>query len=420
MSRLGSVFTLAGMSAAQRTEYWASLALRYTAGLGPRKWGQLLAVYPSPYSAVLDVVNWKERAGIPSRLIHEFQSERWREQAKAEWVAAGNGGFRVLLWTDIRYPRRLKEITDPPLYLYYSGDTDLLANPGVGVVGSRVCSHDGLDTTRQLCRRLSASGVTTISGLARGIDSQAHWAALESWGSTIAVLGTGIDIIYPSENQKLADRITHRGLLLSEFAPGTRPEARNFPQRNRIISGLSLGVLVVEAAQRSGSLITAKHALGQGREVLAVPGRTQSKTSTGCHALIREGAKAVFSCDDVLVEIAPLIGINAEEFRLPEDVAPVPDFVAPRELSDSVSCESVVSENNAGDIGDSRMAMPTSENPEEQQVLDAMAGQDAIHIDDIGRALGWDAAKISTVLLMLEVQGCVRQLPGMQYSVIAV
>ena len=197
-----------------------------------------------------------------------------------EWEHAGKISCELVLWGDKSYPQLLKEIPDPPLFLYCKGDSSLFANPSIGVVGSRNCSRDGIKTTEVLSRTLSASGVTTVSGLARGIDSVAHRHALESWGSTIAVLGTGISHVYPPENEELFFSISEKGLVISEFPPNAPPEGKNFPMRNRIISGLSLGVLVVEAKPRSGSLITARHALEQGREVFAVPGKAQARNFT--------------------------------------------------------------------------------------------------------------------------------------------
>ncbi len=442
LSHSAAAYVPPGMTDAQRTEFWASLALRHTAGLGARRWKRLLETYPSPYAAVLDAAQWKERCGLPARLAAEFSAERWRTAARQEWDAARKGGWRVLLWTDPRYPRRLKEIGDPPLLLYYAGDTALLGNPGVAVVGSRKCSRDGVATTRELCRRFSASGVTTISGLARGIDSEAHRAALESWGSTIAVLGTGPDIVYPPENDALHARISESGLVLSEFAPGTMPEPRNFPMRNRIISALSLGVLVVEATRRSGSLITAQHALDQGREVFAVPGSALARTSSGCHELIRQGAKAVFSCDDVLVEIAPLIGFTARDWKTPEQVPP-PEAVSVRKRGQSaatgrigeaggvaedetLTAESATPSMHAGfservasgepnDRGVAGKEVTDNASADEKEIYALLTTQDSLHIDELCRALGWEAGRVSGALLMLEVLGAVRQLPGMHY-----
>jgi len=455
--RHAGAFTLGGMNAAQRTEFWASLALRHTARLGPRTWKRLLEVYPSPYAAVLDAANWAQRCGIAARLVSEFRSEKWRGPARLEWEAAGAGGWRVLLWTDARYPQRLREIADPPIFLYYEGDAGLLSNPGVGVVGSRSCSRDGIATTRELCRRLSVSGVTTVSGLARGIDSEAHRAALAGWGSTIAVLGTGPDCVYPPENGQLHAAIREGGLILSEFAPGTVPEARNFPMRNRIISGLSLGVLVVEAAKRSGSLITAKHALEQGREVFAVPGSVRARTSSGCHDLIRQGAKAVFCCDDVLVEIAPLLGMSITDWPAPGEVSRSgrDDFLddslddardeAGDDVGDGAEAASVPARRHGGRAarrgpgsgnvgGNAFQGVPGARReggqdveqgasctddmtPDEKLAYDLLATCESLHIDELCRSLSWQAGKASGVLLMLEVQGAVRQLPGMHYSV---
>lgn len=307
-----TVSCLAALTEDQRADFWATLALRYTAGVGCRTAKRLFEVYGSAYAAMQDIGGWSHKASIADRIVQAVRSNRWRDLALKEWEHAGRVNCSVLLWSDSRYPELLREIPDPPLLLYCKGDVSLLSNPSIGVVGSRKCSQDGVHTTQELCKTLSASGVTTVSGLARGIDSVAHRHALSGWGQTVAVLGTGISHVYPPENESLFYDIASSGLIVTEFAPNATPEGRNFPMRNRIISGLSLGVLVVEATPKSGSLITARHALEQGREVFAVPGRVQAKTSSGCHELIRQGATAVFSCDDILVSIAPLLGISME------------------------------------------------------------------------------------------------------------
>ncbi|SHI79928.1 DNA-processing protein DprA [Halodesulfovibrio aestuarii] len=332
------VSCLATLSEDRREDFWASLALRYTAGIGFRTAKRLLVEYGSANAAMNDIKGWSARASISAKVVEAVLSNRWREQAKKEWENAAQVACEVLLWSDPAYPELLREIPDPPLFLYYKGDLSLLKNPAIGVVGSRRCSKDGIRTAEVLSRTLSACGVTTISGLARGIDAVAHTHALSGWGSTVAVLGTGISHIYPPENSDLFFGIAERGILVTEFPPNMPPEGRNFPLRNRIISGLSLGVLVIEAMPKSGSLITARHALEQGREVFAVPGRMQSRASSGCHDLIRQGATAVFSCDDILVSIAPLLGISLDNFTRtgnvasvrssvqPSAVAPMPDF----------------------------------------------------------------------------------------------
>ena len=310
-----AISCLGSLSDERREEFWALLAFRYTPWLGCITAKRLLMEYGSAREAMRDIKGWAAKASISARVIEGIVSNRWRTAARKEWELAGKISCELVFWADDAFPSLLREIPDPPLFLYCKGDTSLLSNPSIGVVGSRNCSADGIATTEGLSRTLSASGVTTVSGLARGIDAVAHTHALEGWGSTVAVLGTGITHVYPRENEALFYDIARKGLVISEFPPNAPPEGKNFPMRNRIISGLSLGVLVVEATPKSGSLITAKHALEQGREVFAVPGRIQARSSSGCHALLRQGATAVFSCDDILVEIAPLLGISADTFH---------------------------------------------------------------------------------------------------------
>jgi len=238
------VSCLATLSEERREDFWASLALRYTAGIGFRTAKRLLVEYGSANAAMKDIKGWSARASISAKVVQAVLSNLWREQARKEWENAAQVACEVLLWSDPAYPELLREIPDPPLFLYYKGDASLLTNPSIGVVGSRRCSKDGIRTTEMLSRMLSASGVTTVSGLARGIDSVAHAHALSGWGSTVAVLGTGISHVYPPENRDLFFDVAERGVIVTEFPPNMPPEGRNFPLRNRIISGLSLGVLV--------------------------------------------------------------------------------------------------------------------------------------------------------------------------------
>ncbi|MCT4534211.1 DNA-processing protein DprA [Halodesulfovibrio sp.] len=323
------VSCLTSLSEERREDFWASLALRYTKGIGFRTAKRLLVEYGSASAAMKDIKGWSSRASVSARVVQAVLGNGWRETARKEWDHAAQVACDVLLWSDSAYPDLLREIPDPPLFLYYKGDASLLKNPSIGVVGSRRCSQEGIETTKILSKTLSASGVTTVSGLARGIDSVAHTNALTAWGSTVAVLGTGISHVYPPENRDLFFDVAENGIIVTEFPPNMPPEGRNFPLRNRIISGLSLGVLVVEATPKSGSLITARHALEQGREVFAVPGRMQSRTSSGCHDLIRQGATAVFSCDDILVSIAPLLGISLDGLNRTKDIGVVASSAQP-------------------------------------------------------------------------------------------
>lgn len=294
---------LGALDAASRAEFWAALALSHTDGLGARSRKRLLDAFGSAFEAVRRANGWRE-AGLREDLIREFRSEKWREPARKEWDATRKLTGTVLLWTDSRYPALLKELPDAPIRLYCQGDMSLLGNPCVSIVGTRTCSREGIRAAQAIASGLAASGITVVSGLAIGIDKQAHLAALDLPGGTIAVLGAGSDVCYPKENDGLRRSIIQRGLLISEYAPGTLPDPRHFPIRNRIISGLSLGVVVVEAALRSGSLITARLALEQNRAVYAVPGGIGSKYAEGCQKLIRDGAQPIFSFSDILSDLS--------------------------------------------------------------------------------------------------------------------
>ena len=228
-----------------------------------------------------------------------------RAAAQVALEAAHAGGIIAVPWSDSRYPTALAAIADPPPVLWIRGDPDALRAPAVAIVGSRAGSSYARDVGRELGSGLARRGITVVSGLARGVDSAAHRGALVEAGRTVAVLGSGVDIVYPPEHSRLALDVTRHGALLSELPPGTTPKAAHFPQRNRVISGLSLAVVVVEASERSGSLITARLALEQGREVMAVPGNVLNGRNRGAHALLKDGAKVVEDVDDILEEIRP-------------------------------------------------------------------------------------------------------------------
>jgi DNA processing protein len=233
----------------------------------------------------------------PARIVQA------RTRAERALRRAADNGIAPLPLTDPRYPSRLKQIFDPPIVLWAQGDPATLERPAVAVVGSRNATPGGLVNARRLGMDLAAAGLLVVSGLARGIDGAAHQGALAAGGATAAVLGSGADVIYPHEHEPLAREVARGGVILSEYPPGTPPFARNFPLRNRVISGLSLGVVVVEASRRSGSLITARCALEQGRDVLAVPGGVGSGCYRGCHALIKDGARLVETVEDILEEL---------------------------------------------------------------------------------------------------------------------
>lgn len=255
----------------------------------------------------LSLVPTLSRVGLTERLkIDEpcliEEARRLLDHARSARQAAEPAGIGAVAWNDPRYPSALLAISDAPPALWYRGNLDALAAAAIAIVGSRAASPAALETAAQLGCEIAARGIAVVSGLARGVDSAAHRGALRS-GRTIAVLGSGIDRIYPREHEALADQITQSGLVVSEYPPGTPPLAFHFPLRNRLISGLSRAVVVVEANEKSGSLITAACALEQGRDVMAVPGSVLSGRNRGAHALIRDGAKIVESADDIVEEI---------------------------------------------------------------------------------------------------------------------
>ncbi len=276
---------------------------------------------------------------------------------------------------DLRYPTALAAIHDPPPTLWVKGAVDALRAPSVAIVGSRRASPYALEVARRLGADLACRHVTVVSGMARGVDSAAHRGALEGGGVTIAVFGCGVDVIYPPEHRALAEQIAERGALVSEFAPGMPPFRQNFPQRNRIISGLSLAVVIVEAAEGSGSLITADFALEQGRAVLAVPGNVLGGRNYGAHALLRDGAKLVECADDILEEITPGIGGWGLGIR-----------------------------------GAKESARPNlaSQDP----VLRSMDEGDAYDLDEIAERSGIDRVKLLPRLLELELAGALRRVEG--------
>lgn len=254
--------------------------------------------------------------GIPKTAAEKLASFRSRFSVEEAWETLEKSGSRTLGIHEPDYPVPLKSIADPPPLLFYRGDLACLRKPALAVVGSRSATPYGLLQARKLSETLSACGFTIVSGLARGIDRAAHQGALEG-GTTAAVLGSSLDRIYPPENENLARRIAEQGVLLSEFPHGTPPLAWNFPRRNRIISGLSLGIVVAEAGEKSGALITARFALEQGREVFALPGNPDRETSRGTHRLIEEGAKLVQEIRDILEEF-PYLSLQLPSAQIPE------------------------------------------------------------------------------------------------------
>ncbi|WP_296695877.1 DNA-processing protein DprA [Thiocapsa sp. UBA6158] len=351
-------------------------------GIGPRTATRLLERYGAPRAVVDAARQDLAAAGIAPEAIAALKQP---DTAALERILAwaDQPDAFILTRADTRYPPLLAEIPDAPLLLYVRGDPALLAEPQIAIVGSRNPTPSGLEITRDFARRLAADGLLITSGLALGVDGAAHAGALET-GRTIAVLGTGPDLVYPAMHRDLARRVAERGALVSEFPPGQGPSARNFPRRNRIISGLSVGVLVTEAALKSGSLITARFALEQGRDVFAVPGSIRNPLSRGSHALIRDGAKLVEDPGEILLELAPMLRNLLS--ACPGD-APAEDRAV------------------AGRGGDGAL------DADYRALLDAM-GFDPVAPDELIASTGRSAREVSSMLLVLELEGHVSSAPG--------
>jgi DNA processing protein len=300
-------------------------------------------------------------------------SSSWRQFAEQELEKAKQDGVSIITADSPDYPERLRNTPDPPLFLYVKGNLD--QGDSIAVVGTRKPTAYGMSVAKRIAAELAEAGLTIVSGLARGIDTQAHRGALKAKGRTIAVLGSGIDVAYPPENRELMREITQAGAVVSENPFGTQPEAGYFPARNRIISGLSRGTVIVEAAVDSGSLITAQYALEQNRKLFAIPGNIASPNSRGTHSLIRQGALLVEGGSDIL-----------------------------RELGVATSC---------GERKQVRRSLPVLDT-DEQAVLRCIQN-DPKHIDRIMKESGLTAGKLSAVLITLELKGLVSQVPGKQY-----
>lgn len=285
-------------------KYW--LALQQIHGLGPKKLRQIIEKFPD--LAALFQLSLKQLIALnfPETIAEKIRKLDWTPVENAlHWQ--DNLTQHIITLKDERYPKTLAQIQNPPLVIFVKGDLSCLQTPQIAIVGSRNPTKTGIEHATAFAKALSEHQITITSGLALGIDAAAHRGALQNQGKTIAVLGTGVDEIYPKSHQKLADAIIENGALISEFFLGTRAKAEHFPRRNRIISGLSVGVLVVEAALKSGSLITANYAAEQGREVFAIPGSIHNPLSKGCHCLIKNGAKLIETIEDIGEELLPTL-----------------------------------------------------------------------------------------------------------------
>lgn len=358
--------------------YW--LALQLTTGAGPRS----IKILLDPFDSIDAVLNAPDQLinQLPGKAAAAFGkikngADPKQIDAVIEWLEADQQRS-VVTYYDDRYPRLLREIPDPPVLLYVWGNPAGLKYPQIGIVGSRNPTPVGRDNARLFAGALAGAGITITSGLALGVDAASHSGALEVKGTTVAVSGTGIDRVYPAQHAGLAETIAKHGCIVSEFPLGTPPLPENFPRRNRIISGLSLGTLVVEAALRSGSLITARLALEQGREVFAIPGSIHSPQSRGCHNLIKQGAKLVETANDIVEELGPLTRFVVEQ-------------------------DNILS-----------MKIPREADENSKLILNLM-GYDPVAVDTIVDMSGLTTEVISSMLLQMELHGWIEMVSGGRY-----
>ena len=358
------------------------IRLEQTPGVGPETARKLLAafglpenIFSSSFSALQKVVSQRVAQALLAPPSDATQALLDKTLA---WSAATDN--HVLTLADDAYPPALLDIPDPPLMLYAKGRLALLSAPALAVVGSRNATVQGIANANQFSQALSQAGLTIISGMALGIDAAAHQGGMRGAGSTVAVIGTGADIVYPARNRSLAHQIAAAGCIVSEYPLGMPAIAANFPRRNRIISGLACGVLVIEAALQSGSLITARMAADQGRDVFAIPGSIHSPLSKGCHLLIKQGAKLVESAQDILEELRHF---NPSAGAATTAVSPLPASANPKD-------------------------------PLASRLLIAL-GFDPVHMDMLAQRSGFDIATVSTQLLTLELDGLVERLPDGAY-----
>ncbi len=356
------------------------IALNHCHGIGPISFYSLLDHFAYDLTAIFKASqNDLSQTGLNDRQINSIKNPPWEKaDALLDWRTEEH--HHILTSLDAEYPALLNELSDKPPVLYLSGDASLINTPQIAIVGSRTATPNGIQTAKHFASYLAQHGITITSGMALGIDTASHQGALKAQGKTIAVTGTGLDRIYPSKNKPLAYDIFEHGLLISELALGTNPSKGSFPKRNRIISGLSIGTLVVEATEKSGSLITAYKAIEQGREVFAIPSSIHNPHAKGCHQLIKNGAKLVDQASDIIEEVSSLLGFMA-------------DLEKPTEINQ-------VNEDQLD---------------QEYILLLEKMGYDPISIDEIVYTSGLTIDKVSSMLLILELKDHINTAPGGLY-----
>ena len=386
--------------------------LNLVPGIGNHTIRRLLTAFGSAEQSVAATsAELAQIDGLTPDVRQQLIDGRSRAPLAQELELIDQHGCHIVTINDDAYPLLLKQIHDPPVLLYTIGDFSLQDTPSIAIVGSRSPTEYGKTISQQLSHQLAERGITVVSGFARGIDTCVHRGALEAGGHTIAVFGCGLSIIYPETNRGLAAEIVKSGALISEFPMTMPPRGKNFPRRNRVISGLTLGTLVVEASDRSGSLITARHAAEQGREVFAVPGQIFSGVSRGTHSLINQGATLINSVDDLLDALPQdYTGILRQES--PETTRQLP----PRRNQRSKRSDKATRSQSVKTQPTPASQPKTVPNltPDEQAVLSTMDAA-SVHIDQIARDTQLPIGKVSSLLVMLELKGIVQQLPGKQF-----
>jgi len=366
-------------------DYVGWLALALTPGLGARMAGKLLRELGSPDAIFGASLTELEAQHLPAAVAQALHSRQPLSDAAKELAKAQALGCRLLTWDEPEYPSRLREIYDPPPLLYVRGNVELLNRHVIAIVGARRPTPYGNQVAERLASDLASRGLVIASGLARGIDASAHVGALRArQGMTIGVLGSGIDVVYPKENKKIFQEVEQRGAIISEFPLGTFPAPQNFPIRNRILAGMALGVVVVEGAQYSGSLITARLAMEFGREVFGVPGNVTQPTSFGPNLLIKQGAKLAASWEDVVEELPT--PVRAE--LMPVETA------SPEERAALVQADLA---------------------PAEKPIYGLLSVDEPRHVDEIVERSGLSSSEVLAALFDLEMKSVVRQLPGKQF-----
>ena len=380
--------TVAALPAATHILEWLALAL--TPGLGPTKARKLVEHFGNPGAVFRASLTELESTGIQAVSAQSLATGRSGELAREELARSADAGVTVISMDDASYPPRLKEIYDPPLALYVRGSVDVLTKPGLAMVGTRHPTPYGSGMAERLACDLAAAGLVIISGMARGVDTASHRGAIAAKGRTIAAFGTGVDVIYPKENSRLAEQILALGgAHISEFPLGTFAAPQNFPIRNRILSGMSVGVLVVEAAEYSGTRITARCALEQNRDVFAVPGNVTNKNSWGPNTLIKQGAKLVATWEDVWEDLPTEVRLALTPAASPESRGASSASLFPDE------------------------GLP----PHEKRILSLLKADEATHIDQLVEKLETEmsSSEIFAALFELELTGKVRQMPGKNF-----